>query len=252
MNGGTPAGAPLRTPTQSPARKKQKPRSPAKGKTVKAARASANKRSHKSPRDAQVVKQQYKNMRIWEMLERYGVITDCKDLNSLEKFIKAGQLGAVTQAKHLEQMSAALKDRADQFDRRIEEVNKRIAEYNQMKQQEQIELRRLQGLQQPSEQLTMYLERQDAVIVKQTAFQPPPIKSRKKKIKSGNVFIACAARSPLDLGGRESPKTWGSLHFLFSRCGVKVDDDGEYIIYYDNANNLSSFLHARHAPPSQL
>ena len=164
MNGGTPAGAPLRTPTQSPARKKQKPRSPIKDKTTKAARASGQKRSHKSPRDAQVVKQQYKNMRIWEMLERYGVITDCKDLNSLEKFIKAGQLGAVTQAKHLEQMSAALKDRADQFDRRIEEVNKRIAEYNQMKQQEQIELRRLQGLQQPSEQLTMYLESQDTVI----------------------------------------------------------------------------------------
>ena len=105
MNGGTPAGAPLRTPTQSPARKKQKPRSPIKDKTTKAARASGQKRSHKSPRDAQVVKQQYKNMRIWEMLERYGVITDFNDLASLEKFIKAGQLGAVTQAKHLEQMS---------------------------------------------------------------------------------------------------------------------------------------------------
>ena len=62
-------------------------------------------------------------MRLWEMLERYGVITDCKDLNSLEKFIKAGQLGAVTQAKHLEQMSAALKDRADQFNRKIEDLN---------------------------------------------------------------------------------------------------------------------------------
>ena len=128
MNGGKPAGAALRTPTQSPARKKQKPRSPAKGKTAKAARASGNKRSHKSPRDAQVVKQQYKNMRIWEMLLRYRVITDFNDLASLEKFIKAGQLGAVTQAKHLEQMSAALKDRAGHFDRKIEELNKSIAE----------------------------------------------------------------------------------------------------------------------------
>ena len=169
MNGGKPAGAALRTPTQSPARKKQKPRSPAKGKTAKAARASGTKRSHKSPRDAQVVKQQYKNMRIWEMLERYGVITDFNDLASLEKFIKAGQLGAVTQAKHLEQMSAALKDRADQFDRRIEELNKLMAKNNQMAKQKEIELRRLQGLQQPSEQLTMHLERQDAVIIKQQA-----------------------------------------------------------------------------------
>ena len=164
MNGGTPAGAPLRTPTQSPARKKQKPRSPAKGKTVKAARASANKRSHKSPRDAQVVKQQYKNMRIWEMLERYGVITDFNDLASLEKFIKAGQLGAVTQAKHLEQMSAALKDRADHFDRKIEELNKERQIYISKIEQMQIEARRLKGLQQPSEQLTKYLERQDTVI----------------------------------------------------------------------------------------
>ena len=111
MNGGTPAGAPLRTPTQSPARKKQKPRSPIKDKTTKAARASGQKRSHKSPRDALVVKQQYKNMRLWEMLERYGVITDCKDLNSLEKFIKAGQLGAVTQAKHLEQIDVLCAER---------------------------------------------------------------------------------------------------------------------------------------------
>ena len=63
-------------------------------------------------------------MRIWEMLLRYRVITDFNDLASLEKFIKAGQLGAVTQAKHLEQMSAALKDRADHFDRKIEELNK--------------------------------------------------------------------------------------------------------------------------------
>ena len=30
------------------------------------------------------------------MLLRYGVITDFNDLASLEKFIKAGQLGAVT------------------------------------------------------------------------------------------------------------------------------------------------------------
>ena len=164
MNGGTPAGAPLRTPTQSPARKKQKPRSPIKDKTTKAARASGQKRSHKSPRDAQVVKQQYKNMRIWEMLERYGVITDFNDLASLEKFIKAGQLGAVTQAKHLEQMSAALKDRADHFDRKIEELNKERQIYISKIEQMQIEARRLKGLQQPSEQLTMYLERQDTVI----------------------------------------------------------------------------------------
>ena len=164
MNGGTPAGAPLRTPTQSPARKKQKPRSPIKDKTTKAARASGKKRSHKSPRDAQVVKQQYKNMRIWEMLERYGVITDFNDLASLEKFIKAGQLGAVTQAKHLEQMSAALKDRADHFDRKIEELNKERQIYISKIEQMQIEARRLKGLQQPSEQLTMYLEGQDTVI----------------------------------------------------------------------------------------
>ena len=169
MNGGTPAGAPLRTPTQSPARKKQKPRSPAKGKTVKAARASANKRSHKSPRDAQVVKQQYKNMRIWEMLERYGVITDFNDLASLEKFIKAGQLGAVTQAKHLEQMSAALKDRAGQFDRKIEDLNKSIAENNEMKQQHEIEARRLQGL---ARRLQEIEAQQDNVIVKKDALTP--------------------------------------------------------------------------------
>ena len=82
--------------------------------------------------------------------------------------------------------------------------------------------------------------------------QPPRIKSRTKKIKSRNGFIACAARSPLDLGGRESPKTRGSLDFFFSRCGVKVDDDGEYIINYDNTFTPSSFLRARRAPPSQL
>ena len=169
MNGGKPAGAALRTPTQSPARKKQKPRSPAKGKTAKAARASGNKRSHKSPRDAQVVKQQYKNMRIWEMLLRYRVITDFNDLASLEKFIKAGQLGAVTQAKHLEQMSTALKDRAGHFDRKIEELNKERQIYISKIEQMQIEARRLKGLQQPSEQLTMHLERQDAVIIKQAA-----------------------------------------------------------------------------------
>ena len=169
MNGGTPACAPLRTPTQSPARKKQKPRSPIKDKTTKAAKASGKKRSHKSPRDALVVKQQYKNMRIWEMLERYGVITDCNDLTSLENFIKAGQLAAVTQAKHLEQMSAALKDRADHFDRRIEEVNKQRQIYISKIEQMQIEARRLKGLQQPSEQLTMQLECQDNVVVKQCA-----------------------------------------------------------------------------------
>ena len=186
MNGGTPAGAPLRTPTQSPARKKQKPRSPAKGKTVKAARASANKRSHKSPRDAQVVKQQYKNMRIWEMLERYGVITDFNDLASLEKFIKAGQLGAVTQAKHLEQMSAALKDRADYFDRRTEELNKSIAQYNQMKQQKEIELRQLQGLKQRAENGLMQLERYETSIVKKDAL----IKELDGKIAIQDKMIA--------------------------------------------------------------
>ena len=83
-------------------------------------------------------------------------------------------------------------------------------------------------------------------------YQPPPTKKRQKKAKAQNGFIACAARSPLDLGGRESPKTRGSLHFFFSCCGVKVDDDGEYIIYYDNANTSSSFLRARRAPPSHL
>ena len=166
MNGGKPAGAALRTPTQSPARKKQKPRSPAKGKTAKAARASGNKRSHKSPRDAQVVKQQYKNMRIWEMLLRYRVITDFNDLASLEKFIKAGQLGAVTQAKHLEQMSAALKDRADHFDRKNEDLNKSIAENNEMKQQNEIEARRLQGL---ARRLQEIEARQDNAIVNNDA-----------------------------------------------------------------------------------
>lgn len=169
MNGGKPAGAALRTPTQSPARKKQKPRSPAKGKTAKAARASGIKRSHKSPRDAQVVKQQYKNMRIWEMLLRYRVITDFNDLASLEKFIKAGQLGAVTQAKHLEQMSAALKDRADHFDRKNEELNKLIAKNNQMEKQKEIELRRMQGLQQRAEKGLMQLERCETSIVKKDA-----------------------------------------------------------------------------------
>ena len=47
--------------------------------------------------------------------------------------------------------------------------------------------------------------------------QPPRIKRRKKNFKSQNFFIACAARSPLDLGGRESPKTEnaGSSGFFF-------------------------------------
>ena len=186
MNGGAPAGAPLRTPTQSPARKKQKPRSPIKDKTTKAARASGQKRSHKSPRDAQVVKQQYKNMRIWEMLLRYGVITDFNDLASLEKFIKAGQLGAVTQAKHLEQMSSALKDRADYFDRRTEELNKSIAQYNQMKQQKEIELRQLQGLKQRAENGLMQLERYETSIIKKDAL----IKELDGKIAIQDKMIA--------------------------------------------------------------
>ena len=52
--------------------------------------------------------------------------------------------------------------------------------------------------------------------------QPPPIKKRQKHLGTKNRFVACAARSPLDLGGRESPKTRGSLHFFVFRCGCIV------------------------------
>ena len=222
MNGGTPAGAPLRTPTQSPARKKQKPRSPAKSKTAKAARASGNKRSHKSPRDAQVVKQQYKNMRIWEMLERYGVITDFNDLASLEKFIKAGQLGAVTQAKHLEQMSAALKDRAGYFDRRTGELNKSIAQYNQMKQQKEIELRQLQGLKQRAENGLMQLERYETSIVKKDAL----IKELDGKIAIQDKMIAQQTSYSDELNeainSRKSVLGAGSKKRMKSGCIVYV------------------------------
>ena len=113
-------------------------------------------------------------------------ITDCKDLYSLEKFIKAGQLGAVTQAKHLGQMQLALKDRADYFDRRTEELKESIAQYNQMKQQKEIELRQLQGLKQRAENGLMQLERYETSIVKKDAL----IKELDGKIAIQDKMIA--------------------------------------------------------------
>ena len=50
-----------------------------------------------------------------------------------------------------------------------------------MKQQEQIELRRLQGLQQPPEQLTMQLELYEQLIVKQDAIIEQFLQERKAR-----------------------------------------------------------------------
>ena len=66
-------------------------------------------------------------------------------------------------------LTGSMFSRPSHLDRKVEELNKRIAEYNQMKQQQEIEARRLQGLQQPSEQLTMQMELSEQLIVKQDA-----------------------------------------------------------------------------------
>ena len=82
----SPAADPPRTPTKSPPHKKKKRGSPKKDKP----KPQQRKRKGKSDRDKLVERLMYQNMRIYEMMEKNGIMDHPKDLTSLDRFIKQG------------------------------------------------------------------------------------------------------------------------------------------------------------------
>ena len=90
----SPAADPPRTPTKSPLKKKKKKGTPQKGQK----KAEPKRKRGKSDRDKLVERLMYQNMKIWEMLEKHGIMENPKDLTNLEKFIKQGSRTALRQA----------------------------------------------------------------------------------------------------------------------------------------------------------
>lgn len=90
----SPAADPPRTPTKSPLKKKKKKGTPQKGQK----KAEPKRKRGKSDRDKLVERLMYQNMKIWEMLEKHGIMQNPKDLTNLEKFIKQGSRTALRQA----------------------------------------------------------------------------------------------------------------------------------------------------------
>ena len=82
----SPAPDPPRTPTKSPPHKKKKKNTPQKG----GKKAQTKPRKGKTARAKLVEGLMFQNMRIWEMLDSYGIMDSPKDLTNLEKFIKQG------------------------------------------------------------------------------------------------------------------------------------------------------------------
>ena len=61
-------------------------------------KAEPKRKRGKSDRDKLVERLMYQNMKTYEMLEKYGIMQNPKDLTNLEKFIKQGSRTALRQA----------------------------------------------------------------------------------------------------------------------------------------------------------
>ena len=116
-------------------------------------------------------------------------------------------------------MSTALKDRADHFDRKNEELNRLIAKNNQMEKQKEIELRQMKGLKQRAEKGLMQLERYETSIVKKDAL----IKELDGTVASQDKLIAQQQKEIERLGKEVNSRKC-------SGCG-KQKQDVEWMYY---------------------
>ena len=112
----SPAADPPRTPTKSPLKKKKKKGTPQKGQK----KAEPKRKRGKSDRDKLVERLMYQNMKIWEMLDSYGIMDSPKDLANLEKFIKQGTRTALRQARDTQLTLDMLNFEKEACDRNLE------------------------------------------------------------------------------------------------------------------------------------
>ena len=108
---------------------------------------------------------------------------------------------------------------AGHFDRKNEDLNKLIAENNEMKQQNEIEARQMQGLKQRAEKGLMQLERFETSIVKKDAL----IKELDGKIAIQDNLIAVQQKEIERLGKEVNSRKC-------SGCG-KQKQDVEWMYY---------------------
>ena len=127
----TPARG-TRSASKSPQKKKQKPGTPKKKPPPK----NPNKRSHKSPRDTIVMNQRYKNHRLWEELQKKGVLTQPDQVKRLLKFIEdaqgAAQRTGMDLSPHIQALSskqAEVEEERARLEEERKELEAQRAEY---------------------------------------------------------------------------------------------------------------------------